>query len=130
MRSQSYRLNATAAVVARWKPEGDGSCRISWKTRRGMDVIWQPAGGGGPGVSNELVSGAGHRYGGFLPNAPGRRIRSPVAGSTTWRWSSPCRPYAGRRRETSRIITPGWCRARSPGTTRFTRFIFASSRAV
>ena len=47
---------------------------------RGMDVIWQPAGGGGPGVSNQLISGAGHRYGGFLPNAPG-----------------PANPLAGRR---------------------------------
>ena len=38
---------------------------------RGMDVIWQPAGGGGPGISNRLVSGAGHLYGGYLPNVPG-----------------------------------------------------------
>ena len=38
---------------------------------RGTRVMWQPAGGGGPGTGDTLISGSGHRYGGFLPKAPG-----------------------------------------------------------
>ena len=38
---------------------------------RGTTVMWQPAGGGGPGTSDALISGSGHRYGGFLPKVPG-----------------------------------------------------------
>ena len=38
---------------------------------RGTTVMWQPAGGGGPGASNDLISGSGHAYGGFLPTVPG-----------------------------------------------------------
>ena len=38
---------------------------------RGTQVMWQPAGGGGPGASNDLISGSGHKYGGFLRTVPG-----------------------------------------------------------
>ena len=42
---------------------------------RGTRVMWQPAGGGGPGTGDTLISGSGHRMAGFCPRcrAPGTR---------------------------------------------------------
>ena len=70
---QVSRARASAPSLAGGNPEGwmaqlQGFMENSAK---GTLVMWQPAGGGGPGASNTLISGSGHKYGGFLRPVPG-----------------------------------------------------------